>query len=80
MNDVRTVLLSAAIVEKLELIWVCCGCRVDLFVFPALQMFSLDSRETCRAIIRLNLKKTSVTSASSWNYIPDYYDAQTHKR
>ena len=24
-----TVLLSAAIVEKLELIWVCCGWRVD---------------------------------------------------
>ena len=24
MNDTRTVLLSAAIVEELELIWVCC--------------------------------------------------------
>jgi len=26
------------------------------------------------------LNKNSVTSAFSWNYIPDYYDAQTHKR
>jgi hypothetical protein len=26
-----TVLLSAAIVEELELIWLCCGWRVDLF-------------------------------------------------
>jgi hypothetical protein len=26
--------------------------------------------ETCRAVIRLN-KKYSVTTASSWNYIPD---------
>jgi hypothetical protein len=33
MNNVRTVLLSAAIVEKLELIWACCGWRVDLFMF-----------------------------------------------
>ena len=28
-----TVLLSAAIVEELELIWVCCRWRVDLFMF-----------------------------------------------
>ena len=28
-----TVLLSAAIVEELELIGVFCGCRVDLFMF-----------------------------------------------
>jgi hypothetical protein len=28
-----TVLLSAAIVEKLELNWVCCGWRVDLFMY-----------------------------------------------
>jgi hypothetical protein len=27
------VLLSVAIVEELELIWVCCGWRVDLFCF-----------------------------------------------
>jgi len=33
MNDVRTVLLSVAIVEELELLWVCCGWRVDLFFF-----------------------------------------------
>jgi hypothetical protein len=33
MNDVRTVLLSAAIVEELELIWLCPGWRVDLFYF-----------------------------------------------
>jgi hypothetical protein len=33
MNDVRTVLLSAAVVEKLELIWVCCRWRVDLLMF-----------------------------------------------
>jgi len=33
MNDVHTVLLSAAIVEELELIWVCCGWRVDLLWF-----------------------------------------------
>jgi hypothetical protein len=26
-------LLSATVVEKLELIWVCCRWRVDLFVF-----------------------------------------------
>jgi len=26
-------LLSAAIVEELELIWVCCRWRVDLFLF-----------------------------------------------
>jgi hypothetical protein len=28
-----TLLLSAAIVEELELIWVCCGWHVDLFLF-----------------------------------------------
>ena len=28
-----TVLLSAAIVEELELVLVCCGCRIDLFLF-----------------------------------------------
>jgi hypothetical protein len=33
MNNVRTVMLSAAIVEESELIWVCCGWRVDLFLF-----------------------------------------------
>jgi hypothetical protein len=33
MIDLRTVLLSAAIVEEWELIWVCCGWRVDLFLF-----------------------------------------------
>jgi len=35
MNDARTVLLSVAIVEELELIWVCCRGRVDLFMFCA---------------------------------------------
>jgi hypothetical protein len=30
MNDVHTVLLSAAIMEELELIWVCCGWHIDL--------------------------------------------------
>jgi hypothetical protein len=33
MYDVRIVLLSAAIVEELELIWACCGWRVDLLLF-----------------------------------------------
>jgi hypothetical protein len=33
MNDARTVLLSAAVVEELELICVCCRWRVDLFLF-----------------------------------------------
>ena len=32
MNDVP-VLLSAAIVEELELMWVCCGWGVTLFLF-----------------------------------------------
>jgi len=31
------VLLSAAIVEELELIWVCCGWRNDLFLFSCLR-------------------------------------------
>jgi hypothetical protein len=33
MNDVHTVMLSAAIVEELELIWVFCGWGVDLFLY-----------------------------------------------
>jgi len=33
MNDVLSVLLSVAIVEELELIWVCCRWRIDLFLF-----------------------------------------------
>jgi len=33
MNDVRTVLLSAAIVEELELISVCCRWHVYLVLF-----------------------------------------------
>jgi hypothetical protein len=33
MNDVRTVLLSAAIVKELELILVCCRWHVDLLLF-----------------------------------------------
>jgi hypothetical protein len=44
MNDVRTVPLSAAIVEELELILVCCRWRVDLFRFYVVADVSM---ETC---------------------------------
>jgi hypothetical protein len=43
VNDVRTVLLSAAIVEKLELIRVCCRWRVDLFMFSCVADVSMVS-------------------------------------
>jgi len=41
MNHVHTVLLSVAIVEDIELIWVC-GWRVDLF-FVLLKMGDNDT-------------------------------------
>jgi hypothetical protein len=43
MNDVRTVLLSAAFVEKLELIWMCCGWRVDLLCFHVVAGVSMKT-------------------------------------
>ena len=43
MNDVRTVLLPAAIVEEWELIWVCCGWRVDLFCFHVVADVSMTT-------------------------------------
>jgi hypothetical protein len=34
------VLLSAVIVEELELIWVCCGWRVDTYLFKTWNIFT----------------------------------------
>jgi hypothetical protein len=39
-----TVLLSAAIVEELEQVWVCCGWRTPPTTHP--------TSETCRAVVR----------------------------
>jgi len=41
MNDVRTILLSAAIVEELELICVCCGWRFCFHVVSDVSMASM---------------------------------------
>ena len=78
-----TVLFSAAIVEEFQLfhdssrqqygVTVTRCCSYSCFVL--LKMGDVTP-ETCRAVVRLN----SVTCASSWNYILEYYyDARTHE-
>jgi len=62
MNDVHTVLLSVAIVEKLELIWVC-GWRVDMFFFSCgcWRKHGVYGQ-------KLKLSINSVTCASCWDF------------
>jgi hypothetical protein len=87
MNDVRTVLLSAAIVEELELIWVCCRWGVDLFLFSCgfwrkHGVYAPEDGWQWRPkhVDQLSDKINSVACVSSWNYILEYYyDARTNE-
>jgi hypothetical protein len=44
MNDVHTALLSVAIVEEMELMWVCCEWRIDLFLLNVKLILSCVNR------------------------------------
>jgi hypothetical protein len=62
-----TVLLSSAIVEDLELIWVCCGWRVDLFFYHVVADVSIVSMAICWLIIQLTIdsKRYSINRMQS---------------
>jgi hypothetical protein len=69
MNDVRTVLLSVAFVEELELIWVCCVWRVDIFLF--FENKNKSTRHTHHTEISSN-SSTIATDNSAGMYIIYY--------
>jgi hypothetical protein len=86
---VTPLLLTAAIVEELELVWVCCGCNrqpqtnvkpetaVTDFEFMMMDGVSL---KPCWAIKEQWNDKCYYTFASCWFFLWDlYYDARIHE-
>jgi hypothetical protein len=76
MNDLHTVLLSAAIVEELELIWMC-GWRVDLFLFHVVAEVNIRYFKMCTQSLpntsQNNPYKLRIAETSSL-YLPQLND------